>query len=432
MPLRVLDRAGRECSPHGVPPAMGERRAGRREDQAALNIVPAFRIRALEPLPASRSDRNTSVDLTWLAAASASLVVLLLIAWPDGHGRFADVIAIGLLLAVGWAAVAYVARHADTHDALTESRAAEQRQAAVAQFARGAVNAVDLGTVLEAAVMLVARTLAVDHCRIYEQQVDADGLQLRADSGQLAAHRVESRIRVCIEAGQERYGVLVAVRSADRAFGDAEVDFVHGVADVLGAAVLRSRVDAARQLREAELTYRAFHDPLTGLPNRALFQDRLQHAVARAQRNATPVAVLFVDLDDFKSINDTHGHAVGDHVLFQVADRLSQCLREGDTAARLGGDEFVLVLEGATETEAAQVVARITEVLQAPINVRDHNIHVSASIGLANARHQDGDAETILRHADAAMYSIKHQTKHGAPPRAARLRTLEQSGPQPH
>ncbi|MCA1644219.1 MAG: diguanylate cyclase [Chloroflexi bacterium] len=324
--------------------------------------MPAFRSRPTGPLPALPADRPARSDPRWLAAAGATLVVLLLIGLPDGRGRFADVVAIGLLLAIGWAAVVYVARRSATDQTLTEARAAAQRQAAAAQLARRAINAADLGAVLDAAVVLVARTLAGARCQIYERQIGADVLQVRADSGQVERDRVEANIRIGIEAGQQPYGVLEACRRADRGFGAAELEFLSEVAEVLGAAVLRHQAETARDQREAELTHRAFHDSLTGLPNRALFEDRLKHALTRAERDATPVAVLLMDLDDFKSINDTLGHSVGDHVLFQVADRLTQCLREGDTAARLGGDEFVIVLEGATETEAAQAVTRITEV----------------------------------------------------------------------
>jgi diguanylate cyclase (GGDEF)-like protein len=426
MALRALDRMAREWGSYGSRQPSGERQPDRREGQATLKIAPALRSGLLKLLPGLRAERNIAGDLGLLVAASASLVVLLLIASPDGHAAFGKVLTIGLLLlAVGWAA--YIARLCESTRSLTAARAAEQRQAAIAQFAREAISAVDLSTVLEAAATVVTRILEVEQCAIYEQQGAASDLLLPADSGQCNADCAQSGKWLRIEIGQPPAVALVAFRKAERAFANAEVDFARAIVDVVGAAVLRSRADAAGQIREAELTYRAFHDALTGLPNRALFEDRLQHAVARAQRNGTPVSLLFVDLDDFKTINDTFGHAAGDQVLFQVADRLSQCLRDGDTAARLGGDEFVLVLEGTTELEAAQVVARIEEVLQSHIRVGVHEIQVSASIGLANARREGGDAETLLRHADAAMYSIKQQTKDRASTRKPRLRRQAQS-----
>lgn len=169
---------------------------------------------------------------------------------------------------------------------------------------------------------------------------------------------------------------------------------------------------------EKQLAHQAFHDALTGLPNRALFLDRLEHALARAERLHSSVAVLFVDLDNFKVVNDSLGHAAGDALLSAVARRLSVCIRPGDTIARLGGDEFTVLLEDVAALETAtEIGARIAEELRLPLEVQGHTLFVSASIGVARsglpapggaALPLAGD---LLREADIAMYQAKNGGK---------------------
>ncbi len=164
---------------------------------------------------------------------------------------------------------------------------------------------------------------------------------------------------------------------------------------------------------ENQLAHQAFHDALTGLPNRALFLDRLEHALARAERQHSSVAVLFIDLDNFKVVNDSLGHETGDALLSAVAQRLNTCIRPGDTIARLGGDEFTLLLEDVAGIEmTTEIGARIAEELRRPLEVQGHTLFVSASIGVARsgvptngeALPQAGD---LLREADIAMYQAK-------------------------
>ncbi len=154
----------------------------------------------------------------------------------------------------------------------------------------------------------------------------------------------------------------------------------------------------------------AHHDELTGLPNRALLNDRLAQSLAQARRSGRPLGLLFLDLDGFKDINDSLGHATGDRLLQSVADRLRGLVREGDTVARLGGDEFVVMLVNLAQPEAAVDVARaIAQALARPHGVDEHTLHVTASIGVA-AFPADGDsAGALLKHADAAMYRAKAQ-----------------------
>ncbi|MBC7841743.1 MAG: EAL domain-containing protein [Gemmatimonadaceae bacterium] len=163
-----------------------------------------------------------------------------------------------------------------------------------------------------------------------------------------------------------------------------------------------------RKVLEARLIHDAFHDPLTGLPNRALFCDRVTHALSRLQRTANyTTTVLFLDLDDFKSVNDTLGHAAGDRVLAAVGDRLCSVTRECDTVARLGGDEFAILLEEPeSRDEVLAIVTRVYTALAAPLRVNGRDLAIAASIGVAFATAED-NATTLLRNADVAMYEAK-------------------------
>jgi diguanylate cyclase (GGDEF)-like protein/PAS domain S-box-containing protein len=172
------------------------------------------------------------------------------------------------------------------------------------------------------------------------------------------------------------------------------------------------RIVTARtsELREAQerAQHLADHDALTGLPNRRLLEDRLTQALALSQRNRKQTAVMFVDLDRFKSINDSLGHAVGDAVLKEVAQRLVKQLRVGDTVCRVGGDEFVVVLpESRRSTDAANVAAKIIETLSVPVQAADRELSVTPSIGIAVYPEDGRDAAMLLRNADAAMYHAK-------------------------
>ncbi|GAA4455117.1 putative bifunctional diguanylate cyclase/phosphodiesterase [Phytohabitans houttuyneae] len=171
--------------------------------------------------------------------------------------------------------------------------------------------------------------------------------------------------------------------------------------------VLTLRDVTERRRLEQELTHRAFHDSLTGLPNRVLFHDRLQHALGRAARNETMVGVLFIDLDDFKVINDTMGHACGDELLVAASQRLTAELSAGDTAARMGGDEFVALIEDARDPEEVERVAqRVVAAFGKPYLIGDNVVNGPASIGIATtAEAIDGD--DLLRQADLALYVAK-------------------------
>ena len=172
-----------------------------------------------------------------------------------------------------------------------------------------------------------------------------------------------------------------------------------------------TRLAADLAAREVELRHLAFHDPLTGLANRALFRDRLEHALDLHGRDLRGVTVVFLDLDDFKTVNDTLGHGVGDELLRRVSERITGALRGGDTIARLGGDEFAVLLEDAGDGLAS--AARIAEALQTPFVLAGHPLPVQASIGVCALGPADPSvsADTLLAGADAAMYRAKHSGK---------------------
>jgi diguanylate cyclase (GGDEF)-like protein/PAS domain S-box-containing protein len=177
---------------------------------------------------------------------------------------------------------------------------------------------------------------------------------------------------------------------------------------LIGGIIITTRNIDDRKRYEAHLEALALHDPLTGLPNRTLLHDRLEHALARLDRRDATVAVLFCDLDRFKEINDQHGHAMGDDVIITFASRLADVIRPGDTVARFGGDEFVVLcedVEGADD--ALAVAARIEAAVAEPFVVGESSFTLSTSIGVAVARGATDSPGALLLAADAAMYRAK-------------------------
>lgn len=169
-----------------------------------------------------------------------------------------------------------------------------------------------------------------------------------------------------------------------------------------------------RKIYEQELSKLAFHDPLTGLFNRASFRDHLQHAIIQAGLENKSIGVIFVDLDDFKIVNDTMGHAWGDQLLCIIADRMRSCLRKNDIAARIGGDEFtILVEEISSINQIMLIVNRLINIQKEPIWLKDNNLFVSSSIGVAISASNQDSADDLLRKADIAMYKAKSQGKGG-------------------
>ena len=228
-------------------------------------------------------------------------------------------------------------------------------------------------------------------------------------------------------------GVLDLYRDVPEPVSASELRLARALAEVAtGFVVMAQERDAGRRA-QAELTHRALHDPLTGVANRALLFDRLQHALQAACRQGTRVGVLFVDLDDFKEVNDGFGHAVGDRLLVEAARRLGKVLRAGDTLARTGGDEFVVLCESLPASRAEELLRGVTERVRLALaevtRVGPVELRVDASVGAALAEVGQHDPGAVIHAADAAMYRAKRRARHtraSAPavPRLVRVATL--------
>ncbi|MCC6317522.1 MAG: EAL domain-containing protein [Gemmatimonadaceae bacterium] len=206
-------------------------------------------------------------------------------------------------------------------------------------------------------------------------------------------------------------GAVVAVSRASRAWSDDRISALRDLA-AIGTSKLTLRLALAeREVREQRLRHDSQHDPLTGLPNRAMFLKRLADASLRARRGVDGIfAVLFLDVDDFKLVNDSMGHHVGDEVLVEIARRLETCIRGGDLVARLGGDEFAILLERVTDARETAIVAeRVHEAVRVPMTISGYEWTSTASIGVALSSPGNEAPDYLLRSADMAMYRAKHQ-----------------------
>ena len=221
-------------------------------------------------------------------------------------------------------------------------------------------------------------------------------------SDELRQLGVRSGLAVVVRTGDEVFGALAAYSRVEDAFDSEDGVFLQAVANVLAIAIARRRMDE-------QIRHQALHDPLTGLANRTLCDDRLTLAVARSRRSGRPVAVLFIDLDDFKQVNDRHGHAAGDAVLATIAGRLAHAVRPSDTVARLGGDEFLVICEDVDESTALALARRLTAVARRPIEAAGAEHCFSASIGIALAGDDPVEPRLLVSAADAAAYRAKER-----------------------
>ncbi len=204
--------------------------------------------------------------------------------------------------------------------------------------------------------------------------------------------------------------VILSHTQAPRPWSNEERRLLGQLALEGSLVVENAALRATEQERIEELSHQAFHDSLTELPNRALFADRLAHALERTNRRKAAVAVLFLDLDDFKPINDNFGHEAGDRLLTAVAQRIKACVRPEDTVARLGGDEFTVLLEDIADVRYAIAVAeRIEASLQDPFRVEGHDATVTASVGIAVSSGRESTPEDLIRDSDEAMYLAKRK-----------------------
>ena len=276
-----------------------------------------------------------------------------------------------------------------------------------------------------AAACADAERLVAAHGGEYAALLDASGNCLYASDDYLAEFGPVLQggaryLDIVLPADRERVGAALAQpqpsprRLQYRVRGQAdhyfESELVHVCGDAPGGAqiVLLSRDITERKEMEAFVLHQSFHDPLTGLPNRMLLEDRLRQVTAHRERARPSVAVLFLDLDHFKEVNDSLGHAAGDRLLQSVAERIGSCVRDGDTVARVGGDEFVVMLLGLHEAEDAALVAdKIISAVGTPSMIEGRELHITPSVGIAIFPDDGEDADALLRNADIAMYHAK-------------------------
>jgi diguanylate cyclase (GGDEF)-like protein/PAS domain S-box-containing protein len=243
-------------------------------------------------------------------------------------------------------------------------------------------------------------------------QADAQDVNIfeMLDPGEVAGAR--AFLAAVAEAPGTPAKVEWRLRHQDGSWRDFEILCANLTADpAVRALVLNGRDVSDRKALEQQLAHQAFHDPLTNLANRALFQDRVDQALARVTRTDGSLAVLFLDLDDFKTVNDSLGHQAGDVLLVEVAERLVAAARASDTVARLGGDEFAILLEGVAEIEIRHVTDRIAAAVRAPIDLDGRQVFVTVSIGIAPTWAGLKTTQELLQGADVAMYSAKNRGK---------------------
>ncbi len=341
--------------------------------------------------------------------------------------------------------VTFAAR--DIHDLKVSRDAIATRleqQEAVGELANAALTASDLDALLDQASRSVANVLRAPLVEVLERQPDDATFLLRSGIGwragalgetrsaadcqatytletgdvvhvvdagteqrfsldvELAAHRVRSGVTVPVRTPRGVFGILGVHARAPATFADDDVVFLQSVASVLGSGIGRLEL-------EAELREQAVRDPLTGLANRTLLLARTETALDRLPRSGGTVAMLFVDLDGFKDINDARGHEAGDAVLREVASRLENVVRPADTVARFGGDEFVVLCEDLDDPkEATGIATRMLDALTVPHRLGDDTVVLAASVGAATAV-GGGATDALLRAADDAMYRAKRR-----------------------
>lgn len=216
--------------------------------------------------------------------------------------------------------------------------------------------------------------------------------------------------RLVLGEASTRMQYRVPVPGRGERYFESEASLIRDASGNIEQVVMVSHDITERKEMEAYILHQSFHDALTGLPNRLLLEDRMKQATAHLGRRHAPVAVLFIDLDRFKDINDTLGHAAGDRLLQEVAERLGKCVREGDTVARLSGDEFVVLLAGMHEIEDAAVVAeKIVSNVSEPCLIAGRELRVSPSIGISIFPADGQNMDQLLRNADTAMYHAKQE-----------------------
>jgi diguanylate cyclase (GGDEF)-like protein/PAS domain S-box-containing protein len=295
--------------------------------------------------------------------------------------------------------------------ALTEE---VHRRRGEARFGSLVRHASDLITVVDRDGTIAYQSPSIERLLGYDAE-DVTGLRFERLVHSSDRDRLEHMLaEVASVAGNEPYVIQCTLVRRDGSSNQFELNCTNLLEDEhVGGIVLNCRDIGERKAFEEQLTHQAFHDPVTGLANRALFAERVRHAIARSRREQRGIALVFLDLDDFKTINDSLGHAAGDEVLAEVARRLAASIRASDTAARFGGDEFALLLEDIEGVqEAADTAERALDALAMPLLVAHKELSLRCSIGISvTSEDGPGGAEELIRDADAAMYRAKRDGK---------------------
>ncbi|MDQ1461526.1 MAG: hypothetical protein QOI08_3010 [Actinomycetota bacterium] len=360
----------------------------------------------------ARIDEDVDVDpasrlrvLSILSSVALCSTIPLANAWSSGHRDAATLvpgvcaIAMFVLIALRLWHLAAGARDAGLRVGL-------RRLGALVQGLNDAIFVLDRGGVISYASPRAGTILGVDAENLVGRRFD-DSL------GMEESERVARQLRAAVSMPSGSYDELTGMfLDGEGRRRDFEMHLVNmlGDRDVAGLVVTMRDVTVKREVAR-ELEQRVFRDDLTKLANRSLFLDRLDQARLRSRRTGSGIAVMFVDLDDFKAVNDGLGHAAGDTLLCAVSGRLNECLRPSDTIARLGGDEFAVLLDGVPDVaEVMNVAQRLLEVLQLPVEIGELSVTVPASIGIAIA--EQGHAHSnLMRDADIALYRAKEQGK---------------------
>jgi diguanylate cyclase (GGDEF)-like protein/PAS domain S-box-containing protein len=292
------------------------------------------------------------------------------------------------------------------------------RRQSEARFRSLVAHSSDLITVLDAHGVVTYQSPSVQRILGYRVD-DVEGTEfarlLSPSDRPRLAQIVAGVGEAYVGGGAETHVIECSLRHRDGAWLQFEVQHTDLLQDEhVRGVVLNGRDISERKEFEDQLAHQAFHDPVTSLANRALFADRVEHSIKRSSRGGPALGVMFIDLDDFKTVNDSLGHAAGDTVLQEVARRLQGAVRPGDTVARFGGDEFAILLDGVADSaEAADVAGRILTVLELGYDVEGTAVYPRASVGICLAGEEFGptDSEELLRNADVAMYMAKRDSK---------------------
>ncbi len=313
-------------------------------------VLPAF---ALAVPPSAMLLRQVTTGETATVAAGASLLIAAVVVL-----RFADLTR---------------SRERARRDSLHRA----ERESVVARLGEQGLAGAPVADLLADAEAVLARELGLVGCRLSRGERPPGAVDLPGSGGLIWL--VADEVRLC---------------------ADTEA-FASAVGHVLAAALARHEV-------EEELHHQSLHDPLTGLANRSLLADRMEQALGRRREDGRTVAIVFLDLDSFKAVNDTYGHAAGDDLLREMATRLVGAVRPSDTVARFAGDEFVLVLDDIDVSTVRQLVDRLLDEVRVPVSVAGRMVGVTASVGVALAGLGPVDTDDLLRRADDAMYRSKH------------------------